>query len=193
MKNMNEKIAFPIALLIAALTVYAISQPGLTPVRLFSKSFAAAGTVLLAASLGVAGLALIWPKARNLVQHRKFWGLTGFGFAALHAVLAFHDPLLQSVEIALSRQNVRLGLMALVVFALLAATSNRISQKILGKNWKALQRAGFVGLFLVWADLLVLADGSFVKTPIGAFLFLTVTLGLALGIRGWFSGKTREN
>ena len=171
----------PFLVLAAALSFYALTQPGLSTIRLFSKSFAVSAVILLSVSLAIGPLARLWPKAQPLVAHRKYWGIVGFVFGLLHAALAFYDPLLFSAQLALSRQNVRLGLMALVVFALLTATSNAWAmRKLGGKNWKRLQQLGYLGLLLVGLDLLVLADGTFSRTPLGAFLAVLVFGTLAI-------------
>jgi len=172
----------PVLVLAAALSFYLLTQPTLSTVRLFSKAFAVSGVLLLSASMAVGPISRFWPTAQSYVQHRKYWGLAGFAFGVLHAVLAFSDPLLFSAQLAFSRPNVRLGLAALVVFALLAVTSNPWAQRKLGaRNWKRLQQLGYLGLLLVGLDLFVLADGSFIRTPLGASLAILVfgTLVLA--------------
>ena len=187
------RYVFPATVGALAFVFYVTTQSGISWVRIVSKSFAASAVVLLAVTLGISGLALFFPtSAKSLTAHKKTWGLIGFGFALLHAGLAFSDPLMQNVSIALSRYNVRLGLMALLVFAALAVTSNKVSKRILGDHWKDLQRAGYVGLGLVFADLLVLGDGTFIRTPIGGLLLIVVLAALAFGIYHWFQGRKQE-
>lgn len=188
MENRRELVerGAPFLVFAVFLAFYALTQNSISATRIFSKAFAASAVVVLSASIGVTGLAKLQPGLKAWVAHRKVWGVAGFVFALFHAVLAFSDPLLFLPELALTRQNVRLGLMALAVFAALAVTSTRFAEKALGKNWKTLQRAGYAGLSLVIADLLVLGDGTFIQTPVGLLLGLAAFLGLALGIRGWF-------
>jgi len=171
----------PFIVLAAALIFYFLTQTGLSLVRLFSKSFAASAVILLAVSMGIGPLSRLWPALQGTMTHRKYWGITGFSFGVLHAALAFSDPLVLSAQLALSRPNVRLGLMALAVFAVLAATSNAMAQKKLGKWWKPLQQLGYLGLLFVGLDLAVLGDGTFIRTPlgIGMALFVFGTLSVA--------------
>lgn len=173
---------FPIGMMAAALLFYASSQPTISWARKISKSFAVSAVILLSLSLAIGALARIWPRLAPWVQHRKFWGLAGFAFGLLHAAIAFSDPLVFSVPLALSRQNVQLGLAALTLFAFLAATSNRWAETKMGwKNWKRLQQSGYVALLFVGLDLLVLGGGTFIRTPLGLLLggIVAGTLGLA--------------
>ncbi|MBI4361454.1 ferric reductase-like transmembrane domain-containing protein [Candidatus Micrarchaeota archaeon] len=189
MKPLNDELLWkgaPFLVFAAFLAFYALTQPSISSTRIFSKAFAASAVIVLSASIGMTGVAKVWPKHRKGLEHRKSWGVVGFVFAFSHAALAFSDPLLFLPELASSRQNVRIGLMALVIFAALAVTSTRFAEKALGKNWKRIQRAGYVALALVLADVLVLGDGTFVKTPIGLVLAFAALGGLVLGVRGWF-------
>lgn len=170
----------PFILLAAALTFYALTQPGIGLTRTFSKGFAAAAVILLAVSLAVGPASRAWHRLQPFVAHRKYWGLAGFAFGLLHAALAFSDPLLLSAQLALSRPNVRLGLMALSVFALLAVTSTAWAQRKLGTHWKKLQQLGYLGLIFVGLDLAVLGDGTFIRTPLGLLLAALVFGTLAV-------------
>ncbi len=190
--NFSKSRIAPILILAAALSFYALTQSGLSTIRLFSKAFAVSAVILLSVSLAIGPLSRLVPAIRPLVAHRKYWGVVGFGFGLLHAALAFSDPLIFSAELALSRPNVRLGLMALIVFALLAVTSNAWAmRKLGGKNWKRLQQLGYLGLVLVGLDLLVLADGTFIRTPLGLFLGLLVAAALALAAVQYIRGLKR--
>ncbi len=184
----------PVGILIVTIGFYAATQPGLSIIRLVSKAFATSAVILLAASLAVGPLSRIWPRLMPNIAHRKYWGLTGFFFGLLHASLAFFDPLVFSAQLALSRPNVRLGLMALFVFALLAVTSNQWAQKKLGKHWKQIQQLGYVGLVFIGLDLAVLGDGTFIRTPLGLLLGFVVVSTLAIAGYGYVKPlKLRES
>lgn len=181
MKTPRAATLLPALLLAGALLFYLTTQPGISAARTFSKAFAVSAVVLLSVSLAVGPLSRLHPTLSILVAHRKYWGLTGFAFGVLHAFLAFGDPLVFDAALALSRPNVRLGLMALIVFALLAVTSNAWAQRKLGQYWKPLQQLGYLGLIFVGLDLTVLGDGTFIRTPLGMLLGVVVagTLGVA--------------
>ncbi|MBI5225735.1 ferric reductase-like transmembrane domain-containing protein [Candidatus Micrarchaeota archaeon] len=182
MQDRTKARFLPLILLAAALLFYTTTLPTISLARTISKSFAVSAVVLLSLSLAIGALARSWHKAVPAVPYRKFWGLVGVAFALLHAGIAFSDPLIFSVSLALSRQNVQLGLVALIIFAFLAVTSNRWAEKRLGfKYWKRLQQLGYLALAFVGLDLLVLGSGTFVRTPLGLLLggIVAATLGLA--------------
>ena len=193
MQSQTKARILPFLVLSAAFLFYATNLPTISLARKFSKSFAVSAVILLSISLAIGAIARMWPKFTPWVQHRKFWGLVGFAFALLHAAIAFSDPLLFSVPLALSRQNVQLGLVALTIFAVLAVTSNRWAEKWFGfKRWKRLQQFGYVGLLFIGLDLLVLGGGTFIRTPLGLLLGIVVfgTLGLAAW-SGWKNKKKK--
>ena len=85
--------------------------------------------------------------------------------------------------------------MALVVFALLAATSSAWAQRKLGATyWKRLQQLGYLGLVFVGLDLAVLGDGTFIRTPLGLLLGFLVVSTLAIAGYGYVKTlKLRES
>ena len=76
---------------------------------------------------------------RGAVGLRKAAGLWAFAFAALHVLLFLGEPQRRSLSLPLPL-FLTLGVCGLAILAALAATSNRLAMRRLGKRWKRLHR-----------------------------------------------------
>ena len=99
---------------------------------------------LLLAAMSVSTLQKLFPRSGwtgYLRYHRRAVGVASFGYAAVHTLVYLEYKwgagliLRESLHVALST-----GWIALLLMALLAATSNRASVKALRENWRRLHR-----------------------------------------------------
>lgn len=140
---------------------------------------------LLIATMAVTPLRLAFPAARGLqwlARRRRYLGVATFGYALLHtlAYLERADDWSKVVDEALGIA-IGTGWIALVIFLLLAATSNDVSVRGLGRGWKRLHRTIHVAALLTFAHWILTAFD-----PLAGWLHLAV-LALLESFRVWKS------
>jgi len=116
---------------------------------------------LLIATLAVTPVRLAFRRARWpswLVRRRRALGVATFGYALLHTLvyLARKKDLSRIVEEGLE-PGLLTGWIALLVFLVLAVTSNDASVRRLGPGWKRLHRLVYLGAALTFAHWLLTA------------------------------------
>jgi methionine sulfoxide reductase heme-binding subunit len=117
---------------------------------------------LLIATLAVSGLRVAFPRAgwaTWLAKRRRDLGVATFAYAAFHLgiYLAKKAPMPSLILREGAEPGMAVGWIAFVVFALLAATSNDASVRLLGRRWKALHRWVYAGAALTVAHWLLTA------------------------------------
>lgn len=124
-------------------------------------------------ALAITPLRRVAPKAGWLAFfsfHRRAIGLASFGFAALHTIVYLERKWGADLIFAEAmKPGLATGWLALVIYLLLAVTSNNWSVKRLGRSWKILHRTVYVSAALVFAHWILTAFGS---TP--AYVVLVV-------------------
>ncbi len=132
---------------------------------------------LLAVALLVTPLRKLFPTSvwvRGLLRHRRAVGVASFGYAALHTVVYLEYKALWARIVAEgSRMDLLTGWLALLIFAILAVTSNDVSVRRLRRNWKRLHRSVYLATGLLFAHWYLAA---FDARPA---LYLAGVLGLA--------------
>lgn len=112
---------------------------------------------LLALALAVTPFRRVLPKAkwpRWLMSHRRAIGVASFGYAAFHTLTYLerkwgYDYILEEGV----RPDLLTGWIALIIFLILAVTSNNKSVRLLKKNWQRLHRTVYIATaltFLHW-------------------------------------------
>ena len=156
-------VAFLGAYLVAGL---AFAPPGdsALPIQLALRAFGAAAFALLTLILLIGPLARLSPRFTPLLYNRRHLGVTCFGLALAHAALVllwYHGFSDLNPLVSLLASNPRygsiqgfpfesLGLVALLILFVMAATSHDFWNTILGPNmWKALH------MLVYWAYGLV--------------------------------------
>jgi sulfoxide reductase heme-binding subunit YedZ len=112
---------------------------------------------LLLVTLAITPLRLLWPKQRWtqwLMQRRRYLGVAAFAYAVPH-LFAYLAKLGQMAEVISDGVDpgIWTGWLALLLFLPLAATSNGLSVRALGRNWKVLHRLVYVAAaftFIHW-------------------------------------------
>jgi len=116
---------------------------------------------LLSLALAVTPLRRVLPKAgwpRQLMTHRRALGVASFSYAAFHTLTYLQRKwgygyiLKEGVE-----PDLLTGWIALVIFLMLAITSNDQSVRVLRKNWQLLHRTVYVAAGLVFAHWILTA------------------------------------
>lgn len=128
----------------------------------------------------IAGL-LVTPLRRwagvNLLKYRRALGLIAFSYVVLHllvwAVLDVQQLSLIWADI-LKRPYITIGMAALLLMVPLAATSNNLSVRRLGRRWTALHKLTYPAVALGAIHWVMLAKG-FQMEPL---LYLGAVLGL---------------
>jgi sulfoxide reductase heme-binding subunit YedZ len=109
-------------------------------------------------TLAVTPLRLLFRRrawSASLMRRRRDLGVASFAYAAGHTIIYLADKASLSAVLAdLSLAEILTGWAALALFAPLAATSNDIATRALGRSWKRLHRLVYpagVLAFLHWA------------------------------------------
>ena len=86
---------------------------------------------------------------RWLQRRRRYIGVAAFCYATLHTLFYLRQT--GSLELAaldLAEFDLAIGWLAFALLTVLAATSNNISVRLLGRRWKVLQRAAYAAAAL---------------------------------------------
>jgi methionine sulfoxide reductase heme-binding subunit len=186
---LNSRIALwffmmlPTLPMVAALVVGRADDEGraateflLHPTGEFSARF-----MLLA--LALTPLRMIFPTSkivRWLMARRRYFGLAAFAYAAFHTVLYVVDMGdLQTVLGEFWSLGIWTGWLAMFIFVPLAITSNDLSVRRMGRNWKKLQQLAYV------AALTTLVHWIFVHNNIGAAFVHFVPIAALETYRFW--------
>lgn len=98
-----------------------------------------------------------WRGPRWLKKNRRYLGVAAFSYAFAHTVLyLLHSGTLTKVIGELARLDIWTGWVAMFIFVPLAVTSSDYFVRILGENWKKLQRWTYAAAVLTlihWAAL----------------------------------------
>lgn len=106
-----------------------------------------------------------------LLKNRRYFGVAAFGYALLHTVFYVLD--MNSIQLMLDELwtlGIWTGWVAFLIFIPLAMTSNDLSQKIMKRGWKTLQR------WVYPAAVLTLIHWIFVHNNVGPALVHFVPL-----------------
>lgn len=130
-----------------------------------------------------------WRGPRWLMHHRRAFGVAAFGYAALHLAFYLGDRgQLEKVLADLREVSIVASWISFVIMAVLAATSNDVSQRWLGREWKRVQRLTYVAAGLAFVHWLTLEDYTGVGPAMVHFLPL---LGLSAYRIWWFHLRAR--
>jgi sulfoxide reductase heme-binding subunit YedZ len=116
---------------------------------------------LLIVTLAVTPLRLMFPKTRWtawLLQSRRYFGVAAFAYAVPHLVAYLWK--LASITKVLeegAEPGMWTGWLAMIIFLVLAITSNNLSTRKLGRRWKSLHRLVYLAAFLTFAHWVLVA------------------------------------
>ncbi|MBI4017656.1 MAG: ferric reductase-like transmembrane domain-containing protein [Candidatus Aenigmarchaeota archaeon] len=130
------------------------------PLYVSSKGISVASVALIGMSLILGPLARFWPRVfATKFYLRKYFGLLGFGLAALHSLIslmifspAYYPRFFEEGGklTAAGELSMMFGVIALFIFSIVAITSLPSVEKTMGrKRWLDVQRAGYMAFALV--------------------------------------------
>ncbi len=167
------------------------------PLFISNKAIALAAVVFIALSYDFGPLARFWPKVFvPELSTRKFFGLLGFGLAAVHSIvslLLFNSAyyprfFAQAGKLNLTGElSMLFGVIAFSIFSIIAVTSiPSVEKSIDSKRWQALQRLGYFAFFLVMLHVFVMGLEGWLKPsgwpggllPISLIAFIVIAFSL---------------
>jgi len=128
-----------------------------------NKSAADTAVFLMGASMLLSGICYFWNIFDPLIRFRKHLGLIGFAFGIAHLALSFSA--LQSLLKVETWQKGLMwpaltGLLAMMIFTVMALVSNSRTARLLGgKWWRRVLRTGYLALILVLVHVVLLKSG----------------------------------
>lgn len=165
---------------------------GADPVRSFEQTLGLWALRFLILTLAITPLRQL--AGVNLLRFRRALGLLAFWYAAMHftVYLTLDRGLIWSTIIPdiARRPFITLGFAALVLLVPLAVTSNRLSIRRLGKNWRLLHRLVYVAISLAAVHYL-LATKVVDPTQATHVVLVVVLLGYRL-VRGMIRRPQRR-
>lgn len=144
------------------------------PLFISNKAISLSAVIFIALSYALGSLARFWPKIFvPTLSFRKFFGLLGFGLAALHGLISlliftpayYPKFFLESGKLNLIGElSMLFGVLAFFVFAAVAFTSiPAVAKSMNSKRWLAAQRLGYFGLILVFLHVFTMGIEGWLK------------------------------
>ena len=115
----------------------------------------------------------IW---KSLFKNRRYMGLAAFCFAWTHTALLIRSRSLNFLDFNTYLQYFQ-GLSSIIIFTILAITSNDESIRTLKTNWKKIHNLTYLCLFILpWHILDKMYGHWSYITPFAVFLSITLSL-----------------
>ena len=182
------------------------------PLFISNKAISLSAVVFIALSYALGSLARFWPKTFvPALSMRKFFGLLGFGLAALHGLISlliftpayYPKFFLGSGKLNLVGElSMLFGILAFFVFASVAISSiPAVAKSMEPERWRAVQRLGYLGLILVFFHVFVMGLAGWLKPggwpggllPISLVAAIVIAFALLVKITAMvFSKETSE-
>lgn len=171
------------------------------PLYIFNKALSLAAVFFIACSYIPGLLSRFYPKMyTSWLPLRKYFGLIGFGTAALHIFISL--TILNSAYFpkffaengklnAIGELSLLFGIIAFFIFTFVALISiPSIEKSLEEKTWKRIQQSGYAAFTLVAAHLLVMGINGWLTPnewpggllPISLIAFVVVALTILLKI-----------
>lgn len=200
--NMYMRVAIFGILLFALSYGYATYQQ--IPNQL-NKAVADTSIILIGLSMLMSSICYFWDFLDSKIIYRKHLGLVGFAFGVVHVGLSY--SVLQKLLLPETWQQSTIwapltGLVALLIFTLMALISNRYAATQLGgKFWRLALRTGYIAMMLVFAHVVLLKlarwmtwyNGGMKTLPamsiiVSGFIILVIIMRVLL----WISLKRKQ-
>ncbi|MFN6570693.1 iron reductase [Dendronalium sp. ChiSLP03b] len=109
---------------------------------------------------------------KALSKNRRYFGIAAFCFAVHHSIIVIFKKNLNLLNISTCIHTFT-GLSILLIFTLLAVTSNDLSIKLLKNNWKKLHSLTYLVIFILPLHILLKMYGSWTYiTPMAMIIVL---------------------
>lgn len=180
------------------------------PIFISNKAISLSALVFIALSYALGSLARFRPQIfSNMLGFRKFFGLLGFGLAAVHglmSLLIFTPAYYPKFFLASGKLNLigelsmLFGILAFFVFAMVALVSiPAIANSMTPRHWLATQRLGYLSLILVFSHVFVMGFEGWLKPagwpggllPISLIAAIVIAFVLLLKIAATFFPKEK--
>ncbi len=177
---------------------YFFTQEG-NQLKILNKASGYAGVLLGSIVFMLGPLSRFYPKtfAQDL-KFRKPLGLWAFVFILIHFLISMELYYKWSFSAFLNFDNLlgitfTAALISFVILALMSLTSTSKAVKTLGyKNWKFLQRTGYIALLLGAVHYSLIPGNVFFNSVHGMLLSLIVVLALILKVYSLFRGVKKQ-
>lgn len=190
---MRKLRPYIVSLIVVAILAwyYFISRGFPVNIGFIGSVTAFSATFLIGFSFILGPIARFIPGFAKLLVDRKAYGLAGYALAGLHAFLSGFNLLNEAGAVTFADVgSLAFAAIAFMIFTLMALTSTNKWLDALGeKNWKNLQRTGYLAFAFVLMHIILIKQGVFLARTTGqiaialilAVLFLRA-LALVLGI-----------
>lgn len=144
------------------------------PVFILNKSISLSAVVFIAFSYLIGVVVRANPKAlQHWLKNRKFFGLLGFSFAAIHSIMSlailnasyFPSKFDESGKLNLVGElSFLFGALSVFIFSIVAISSLPQFKDVLDEEkWKTIQRLGYLALFTTLLHVLVMGLNGWMK------------------------------
>ncbi len=160
-----------------------------------NKALAGTAVILICLSFFMGPLARFSRKVSGRLYARKYVGVSGFGIAAIHAIISL--GLFEKSFFVENQASFLFGVLSFMIFAAVSVTSiPGVEKSIHPKQWKFIQRTGYLAFVLVllhfsllkmqhWtsylSDVTGLPSSSFVAFAFGIIVILARLSVIPLG------------
>lgn len=132
------------------------------------------------------------PLALWLIRSRRYFGLAGFGYAAIHTALYVRQIFdIELIWLEAFIWSLGTGWISLFILLILALTSNNWSVKTLGKYWKHLQRLSYLAIIAGFAHWILL--DFFIDNALVWIIPLVIAKLVHIGFRVYGSGRNEKS
>lgn len=141
------------------------------PLFISNKAISFSAIIFIALSCSLRSLVRLWPSIFSpLLNHRKYFGLLGFGLAVVHSIISvlifkpeyYSKFFTGNGQLTFSGElSMFFGVFAFLVFAMMAIVSvPGIAVSMDRKTWRRILKYGPVGLFLTLLHLVMMGYKS---------------------------------
>ncbi len=145
------------------------------PLFIFNKAISLTAVVVIAASFIIGPFARFWPKSFvPRLYLRKYLGVLGFGVAALHGIIsllifnpAYYPRLFtEAGKLTFNGElSMLFGILSIFIFSAVSVTSlPSIEKGMHPKQWKFIQRLGYLAFLLVLFHLIAMGWEGWINT-----------------------------
>lgn len=132
-----------------------------------NKSVADTAIILMGLSMLISSICYYWNRFDWTIIYRKYLGLVGFAFGIAHLLLswgAFTSLFRATTWSSGAYMPALAGVVALGIFAIMAAVSNTFAaSKLGGKVWRYILRTGYLAVIFVFLHVVLLKSARWVS------------------------------
>ena len=180
------------------------------PLFISNKAISLSAVIFIAISFLLGPLAHFWPRTFvSLLETRKYFGLLGFGLAAVHSLfslLLFRQVYYPKFFDASGRFNLTgelsmlFGVLAFFIFLIVAIVSiPSIEKEMQPRQWQTIQRLGYLAFAFVMLHLIIMGVEGWLKPeswpggllPISLIAFIVIVLTLFIRILVLMSARSK--